>query len=330
MEFLNLEASDYESALRQARSEHGNAVRIHTRKDFSKRSFLTKQKRCAITYYLVEEKAPISEAEPPRIEGFNAEAYLADLLTTNDIPLSFQQQLFAVKAEHSQAEIEVQLLQYLFEGVQFEDGISSKFAIFVGAAGVGKTTTLVKTALYLRARKGKKVALLSFDTHRIGSVEQIRQFAREFALPLYEASDESALVGLLPSFEDFDHILVDTSGRSAKDEELKTFLNGMLTVLPSQECSIYLVVGASFKESDLLTQQQLFASHRIQAIICTKLDETRGIGNLLSFVKQSDLPLLCLTDGQAIPEDFHPASAAYLMTRLQGFSLDLLQFFPSI
>lgn len=330
MEFLSLEASDYESALRQARSEHGNAVRIHTRKDFTKGSLLAKQKRCAITYYLVKERALTPEPEPVEVKVFNAEAYLANLLTSNDIPLSFHEQVFAGKIEHSQTEIEVQLLQSLFEGIQFEDEIGSKFAIFVGAAGVGKTTTLVKTALYLRAQKGKKVALLSFDTQRTGSVEQIRQFAREFALPLYEASDESALAGLLASLKGFDHILVDTSGRSAKDEELKAFLDGMLAVLPFQGCSTYLVVSASHKESDLLAQQQLFAKQRVKAIICTKLDETNGIGNLLSFVQKSDVPLLFLADGQTIPQDFHPASAAYLMTRLQGFSLDLLQFFPSL
>lgn len=334
MEFLTLEASDYESALRQARSQYGNAVRIHTRKDFSKGSVFAKQKRCVITFYLVEAKQqpPQNESASPVV--FDAESYLSMLLFSNDVPPSLhqaaKQQLLAGNVERNQTEIEVELLQFLFEGVQFEDEITTKFAILLGSAGIGKTTTLIKTALYLTSQKGKKVALLSLDTQRSGSLGQIRQFAQEFSLPLYESASADDLARLLDDFAAYDHILVDTCGISAKDEQMKVFLTDMLSVLPSPMCSSYLVVSASCKGSDLLAQQDMFASHQLKAIICTKLDETKGIGTLLGFAQQSGLPLLSLTDGQAIPEDFHAASASYLMNRLQGFSLDLAQFFPSL
>ncbi|MDD3455998.1 MAG: hypothetical protein PHF04_03585, partial [Sphaerochaeta sp.] len=90
-----------------------------------------------------------------------------------------------------------------------------------------------------------------------------------------------------------------------------------------------LVLSATFKESDLAAQLQIFSPLRIRAGICTKLDETRGIGTLLGFTRKSNLPLLFLSDGQTIPDDLHIASASHLMKCLQGFSLDVTQFFPS-
>ncbi len=335
MEFLSLEASDYESALRQARSEYGNAVRIHTRKDFTKASMLSKQKRCKITFYLVESKPPVSvvEEDPGRIEVFDADAYMQELLVSNDVPSSLhaeaKQLLVADKGEHSRAEVEIALLQYLFDGMQFEEEISSRYAVFVGAAGVGKTTISIKTALHLRSQKAKRVALLSLDTNRVGSLGHIRQLSREFALPLFEASHEKALSELLPSLESFDHVLVDTCSFSAKYEEMKPIQDAMLALLGEKECSTYLVLSATFKESDLAAQLQIFSPLHIRAGICTKLDETRGIGTLLGFTRKSNLPLLFLSDGQTIPDDLHIASASHLMKCLQGFSLDVTQFFPS-
>ena len=331
LEFFDLEASDYESALRQARSTYGNAVRIHTRKDFTKGTTLSKQKRCRITFYLVDQKPRAVEQESEPAPAFDAEACLQKLLASNDVPpalhASAREQVLLSKAGHTQAEVEVGLLQYLFEGVQFEDEIAARFAVFVGAAGVGKTTTLIKTALYLRARKARKVALLTLDTNRIGSLGQIRQFAREFALPLFEAPSFKALAGLLPELDAYDHVLVDTCAFSAKDEEQKMRQNALLAMIHEQ--STFLVVSATSKESDLSAQLQYFSDQRMKAVICTKLDETSGIGNLLGFARKSALPLLFLADGRTIPDDFHIASASYLMTHLKGFSLDLSQFFPA-
>ncbi len=333
MEFLQLEASDYESALKQARSEYGNAVRIHTRKDYSKGSLLSKQKRCRITYYLVQTKPQVVEPPSEAEEVFDAEACLDELLSCNDVPLSLharaKQQLFKDKPNPSRAEIEIQVLQLLFEGVQFEDEIPNRYAVFVGAAGVGKTTALVKTAIFLRAQKGRKVALLSLDTHRVGSLAQIRQIARGYALPLFEASGEKALQSQLAELASFDHVLVDTCTFGPKDAEKKQAQDDLLDLVHHMPCSTYLVVSASFKERDLLDQQQRFSSHPLQATICTKLDETSGIGNLLGFVRRSNLPLLFLSDGQSLSEEYQMASASSLMTQLKGFNLDLAQFFPN-
>ncbi len=332
MEFLTLEAEDYESALREARSTWGNAVRVHTRKDFQIKKGIHQQKRCRITFYLVQEQPPQEEVAPEPV--FDARKHLFFLMEENEIPASRLEQiaseLLEPEKQMGQAELEVQFFQLLMEDLQFEEAIAERYVVFLGPAGVGKTTSLVKLAIHLRAKEGKKVALLSFDVHRPGALEQIRFFAKEYALPLYEATDAAVLASLLDTLDTYDHILVDTSGRSSKDTHLQASLSDLFSSFDDEDREYTLVVSASSKFSSLLSQLELFGEYHLKKLLITKLDETQGIGSILLFAKEAAIPLSFLTDGQAVPEDFHRADASLLVPRLRGFSLDLEQFFPSL
>lgn len=329
MEFLTLEASDYESALRKARSEYGASVRVHTRKDFQAGPSLRPQKRCRITFYLVQE--PKAE-EPPVEEVFDPQAHLEKLVGANALEPEYHaalaKALISPQKTIGKAELEVGLLEALFDTIQFESKINEKFLVLVGNAGVGKTTTLIKLALNLRGKEGKKVALLSSDIQRPGAMQQVRELAKVYALELYEAVDGTISPSMLGRLQGYDHVLVDTSGRSEKDDEQRTF--HMMDTLSSQDCRFLLAVSASSKLEDLLSHRAMFSDYNLGGLVVTKLDETHSIGNILSFIHKTDLALYYLTDGQAIPEDFHRADASVLVPLLQGFSLDLSQFFPSI
>ncbi len=275
MEFLTLEAEDYEHALREARTQWGGtAVRVHTRKDFQvKKGGMRKEKRCRITFFLVEEQEPIEEAvvEDP---VFNAEEHLSYLMEQNEIPSARIEQIKSMllpdeKPLGGQAELEVQFFQFLLEDLQFEDAIQHRYVVLVGpAGGVGKTTSLVKLAIHLRAKEGKKVALLSFDVHRPGALEQVRFFAKEYSLPLYEATDAGGVLsGLLDILETYDHVLVDTTGHSSKDVMLRDSLSDLFSSFNDKEREYTLVVNASSKFSDLLTQFELFNEYQLKKII---------------------------------------------------------------
>ncbi len=329
MEFLTLESADYESALRQARREYGNAVRVHTRKDFSKGSALSRKQACRITFYLVAESPlPKVEEEVQQQETYDAVAYLQSLLLANDLPPSLAGE-FALASGSEKAEVEILLVRRLFEELAFADQVARKFLVLVGLAGVGKTTSLVKAALFLRSRQGRKVAVVSFDVHRIGAVQQVRELCRNFSLPLFEADSVQAVQSIMPSLTEFDHVFVDTSGSSIKDEFLRQDLQSLLTVLPQDQTSRILTINASAKVGDLLSQYEEFGSHALDSVIVTKLDETSTIGNILTFLDKSKLALLYVADGQEIPEDFAQAEASVLVPRLKLFSLDGSHFFPS-
>src|SRR5690606_4923675 len=82
-------------------------------------------------------------------------------------------------------------------------------SLFVGAAGVGKTTTVAKLAG--RSAGRERLALCSTDVHRAGGCEALRGFARERGIPFATAAAPERVVGELARGAGR-RVLVDTAG----------------------------------------------------------------------------------------------------------------------
>ena len=109
-----------------------------------------------------------------------------------------------------------------------------KIAVFVGPTGVGKTTSIAKIAAKYTLIDKKKVSLITFDTYRVGAVEQLKIYAKIIGLPVDVVLSPSDLGGVLARKKDADLILIDTAGRSHKD---RTYINE-LSKLMSQTAEI--------------------------------------------------------------------------------------------
>ena len=363
MEFITLDAQDYETALKEARTTYGTSVRVHTRKDYLLKKGMKKQTRCTITFYLVKERLVDDEVFQESIEkieeiehiknretkdikdilpswikpleaGKSQQELLKSLLEENDFADSFIQEAIPKLLHDGQfetlEELEMALLEYIIEGMAFNHSQYTKpkqFFVLMGPTGVGKTTSLVKMALFyhksLYADPDEKVALLSLDSYRTGATNQIELFAKDFALDLFHAHSEDELSELLPTLEGYDMILVDTMGTSANQGELSLHLKSLLMLLPQDKCSFALAVSASHKNRDLERFVKLFSSYKLDSLVVTKLDETEAIGNVLSVSRQSDLPLLFFTNGQKVPDNLLKATNEVILSYLRGFTLDL-------
>ncbi len=344
MDFISLDATDYETALKEARTAYGASVRVHTRKDYLAKRGLKKQRRCTITFYLVEEKQEMPEAVLPEdipqasdspIAGeIHQQQRLESLLMENDFSESYVQEATATLLTDKQfetlEELEMALLEYIIEHVAFDHAQYAnpkKFFVLLGPAGVGKTTTLVKMAMfylnYLYKKSEGKVALVSLDSYRTGATDQIELFSKDFGLDLFHAHSEEELSELLPILDTYSLVLVDTMGKSANQGELALHLKSLLMVLPQDECSCALAVSASYKSRDLDRFVKLFSSYPLESLVVTKLDETEDIGNILGVSKKSGLPLLFFTNGQKVPENLLKATGEVILSCLRGFSLDL-------
>ena len=97
--------------------------------------------------------------------------------------------------------------------------------MFVGLQGAGKTTTIAKYANYYQ-RKGWRVAMVCADTFRAGAFDQLKQNATKLRLPFYGSYTEADPVRIaeegVEQFkkENFEVIIVDTSGRHRQEEAL--------------------------------------------------------------------------------------------------------------
>jgi flagellar biosynthesis protein FlhF len=100
---------------------------------------------------------------------------------------------------------------------------------------------------------------------------------------------------------DKDLILIDTAGRSPRDDqriaELSAFLGEGSQV---ENC---LVLAAPTDERLQQKSLEAFSKLPLARLIFTKLDETDRCGVLLNLPTRSNLPLAYLTNGQQVPED---------------------------
>ncbi len=172
---------------------------------------------------------------------------------------------------------------------------------FVGATGVGKTTTLAKLAAHYSIFKGKKVGLITLDTYRIGAVEQLRSYARLMDLPLEVVMSPKELKEAMLKMKDMDYIMVDTAGRNSKNVMHVQELQGFSRVLP--EPFTFLCLSATTKRQDIEVIAENFKPVNYNALIFTKLDETSSFGSILNAACHTKLPVAFLTNGQKVPED---------------------------
>jgi flagellar biosynthesis protein FlhF len=191
----------------------------------------------------------------------------------------------------------------------------------VGPTGVGKTTTIAKLAANYRLREKRKVGLITVDTYRIAAVEQLRTYADIIDLPMQVVSTPREMRQAVTAMSNLDLVLLDTAGRSPKDEvkiqELKAFLS------EAGAEQVHLVLSAAASATTLQRTAERFAVVGTTSLILTKLDEATGLGNLLPLMRSSKLPLSYVTNGQNVPDDIAAADPRRLARIVLGMESEL-------
>jgi flagellar biosynthesis protein FlhF len=177
----------------------------------------------------------------------------------------------------------------------------------VGPTGVGKTTTIAKLAANYHLTENRRIGLITIDTFRVGGVDQLRTYAEVIGLPMRSASTSSELVAALDEFADCELVLIDSAGRSPRDEQRIQELRDLLSDASIDE--IHLVLNLSSSHRSLMSLYDRFRVLRPTHLILSKLDEAGGLGAIYSAARGVNLPLSYFTTGQAVPDDIEPAKA---------------------
>ncbi|MBN1854972.1 MAG: flagellar biosynthesis protein FlhF [Pirellulales bacterium] len=186
----------------------------------------------------------------------------------------------------------------------------------VGPTGVGKTTTIAKLAANYRLREKKRVGLITVDTYRIAAVEQLRTYADIIDLPMEVVATPREMREAVARLADLDLVLMDTAGRSPRDEVKIQELKSMLGEAHADE--VHLVLSSTAGTRNLTATAEQFQEVGTTALLLTKLDEATSFGNLLGLVRQCPLPLSYLTDGQNVPDDIEVAQPRPLAQMMLG------------
>lgn len=198
-----------------------------------------------------------------------------------------------------------------------------KVVMLVGPTGVGKTTSIAKLAArysYLLEKK-YKVGLVVLDTYRIGAVEQLMQYARMMKLGIETVVDPPEFSTALNSLRYSDYILIDTMGSSPYDKgKIEKIYECLRSNDTDYSVDVVLVLPSSIKYEDLKATYDNFAPLGIDTMMFTKLDETRGFGNIFSLVYETKIPISYFSIGQEVPEDLVVSNSDFLVDcLLNGF-----------
>ncbi len=184
----------------------------------------------------------------------------------------------------------------------------------LGPTGVGKTTTIAKLAARFVVRHGAAaLGLVTLDSYRIGGHEQLRSYGRILGVPVHNTHDVVSLRDLLASMQGKRQVLIDTCGVSQRDQRLAEMLAMLEQVrFADQKIRRVLLVNAASHAETLDEVARAWCVQGTCGAILTKIDEAARIGGALDVLMRYQTPLLGLTNGQRVPEDWHPGNPPLL------------------
>lgn len=191
--------------------------------------------------------------------------------------------------------------------------------VFVGLQGSGKTTSICKYANYYK-RKGFKTGIVCADTFRAGAFDQVKQNAVKIGVPFYGSSDPDPVRVAREGVarfrkDDFELILIDTSGRHTQENALFSEMRDLISVIRPNN-TIFVMdagIGQSAEEQATGFRQAV----AIGGVILTKVDGAERAGGSLSSVAATGCPIEFIGTGEHM-EDLEHFNARSFVSKMLG------------
>lgn len=208
----------------------------------------------------------------------------------------------------NRALVEGWVARHILESTQVStQAKEGKVHVFIGAAGSGKTSALVKMASHLVIRENKKVAIFTADTFKVGATDQMRIFAQILNVPFSVIRNGSDWYQIMNYVNSVDYILVDCPGLSLRNAEEGLLLKRLLPP-PAMKARVHLVMSTLTKDQDATELGRRYSVLGYQDVIFTCLDESSQHGSIYNFMKRFEVPLHSFGVGPRVPEDFEFAT----------------------
>ena len=178
--------------------------------------------------------------------------------------------------------------------------------LFIGAPGSGKTTCLCQWLAQVTLVQGRPARVWRLDGQTANNAESLSVYAEILDVPLERFVPDEP-----PSAAEL--LFIDLPGVNWSASEPLQQLADQVARLPKAQ--IHLVLNAAYETSLLFAQIRAFAALAITDLIFTHLDEEPRWGKLWNFVLGTNYTIGCLSAGQNVPGDFHPASPTDILAR---------------
>lgn len=195
------------------------------------------------------------------------------------------------------------------EGLPTDDDIN--IIMVAGLQGSGKTTTCGKLAKLVREEHGCSPLMVAADTRRPAAIEQLERVGEQVGVNVFTGDRKNPVKICAKAVKhakknDFDFIILDTSGRLHVDDELMKELEKIEKKVSPDE--IYLVCDAMTGQDAVKSAREFNRRLEIEGVILTKLDGDARGGAALSVRTITGKPIKFICTGEKLDaiEKFHP------------------------
>ncbi len=181
---------------------------------------------------------------------------------------------------------------------------------FIGPAGRGKTTSLIKVALSRGLAQRVPVRIYTAGAHPVGAQEQMARYATILGTP-WQAYESLAGLNLALSGEQWKGLsLIDTPGIGPADRNELEELTGFFA--NHAEIEKHLVLRADAGSADMLQMISRFSALKPTHLFFTSLDEAVSPISMVETLIRSGIPAQFAGTGQSVSEDLELVNAERL------------------
>ncbi|SRR5579884_1143908 len=200
----------------------------------------------------------------------------------------------------------------------------SRTLAFVGAAGRGKTTSLVKIAVRYGLAKQTPVRIYTAGAHGVGQQEQMARYAAILGVP-WEAYESLESLQLALSGEAWRGLcLIDTPGLAPADRveysEFASFFSRR------SDIEKHLVMRADATSADMNHVITRFTAMSPNRLLFTGIDEAMSTAAMVDTLVRSGIPATFVAGGQRIPEDIEEADSSKLLAAAREGARSISRF----
>ncbi len=187
-----------------------------------------------------------------------------------------------------------------------------RMILCVGPTGVGKTTTIAKLAARAYLDLQRSVSIVTLDTFRVGSVDQMRRFAELIGVP-FDVAYNGAGFAQSVARRQAEVVLVDTASLPPTHAKSASRLIECLQAVTSMAVDVLLVLPAAIHPRDAERIAAAYTNPAPTGLVITKMDETDQVGGVLHAALPGQIPVAYLCSGPRVPEDIQNASVEALI-----------------
>jgi flagellar biosynthesis protein FlhF len=186
----------------------------------------------------------------------------------------------------------------------------SRTLAFIGPAGRGKTTSLIKIAVRFGLAQRVPVRIYGAGAHGVGCQEQLARYATILGVP-FQACESLDSLSLALNGEAWKGLaLIDTPGLSLGDMEGISELARFFSRRP--EIEKHLVLRSDARSADMLHVVSRLSSLDPARLLFTGVEEALSTGAMVETLIRSRIPAMFAGTGQEIPDDIEEVNAAGL------------------